>query len=88
MKLGLCIQEVYEGERRSFESEPNASWLVNVIDLRDAVGKSALPVGKSFRLMSVSNEGLYLVSVLTAAGRPLDYYAAWLFIPQIGRAHV
>lgn len=88
MKLGLCIQEVYEGERRSFESEKNASWLVNVVDLRDAVGKSALPVGKSFRLMSVSNEGLYLVSVLTAAGRPLDYYAAWLFIPLEALANI
>ena len=88
MKLGLCIQEVYEGERRSFESEKNASWLVNVIDLRDAVGKSALPVGKSFRYMSVSNEGLYLVSVLTAAGRPLDYYAAWLFVPLEALANI
>lgn len=88
MKLGLCIQEVYEGERRSFESEQNASWLVNVIDLRDAVGKSALPVGKSFRLISVSDEGLYLTSVLTAAGRPLDYYAAWLFIPLEALANI
>lgn len=83
-KIGLCLQEVFKGERRKYESSPNANWLQRVIDVRTPViGSAGLPVGADFRLITFSNEGAYIVSGITATGgRTNDYFAAWLFIPH------
>lgn len=83
MKLGLCIQEVYNGEKRVFESEKNASWLRGVIDLRQAISKTFLRKEKSFRIITFSEEGAFVVSGITlSGGRNSDYMAAWLYIPR------
>jgi len=83
-KIGLCVQEIYNGERRKYESSPNANWLQRVVDVRTPViGSAGLSVGAEFRLITFSDEGTYIVSGITATGgRPNDYFAAWLFIPQ------
>lgn len=83
-KIGLCIQEIFSGERRKYESTPNAPWLQRVVDFRTpAIGKAALPVGSEFRLITFAEDGVFVVSGITASGgRPNDYYAAWLYIPE------
>lgn len=83
-KIGLCIQEIFSGERRKYESSPNAPWLQRVVDFRTpAIGKATLPVGAEFRLITFGDDGIFVVSGITASGgRPNDYYAAWLYIPE------
>lgn len=83
-KLGLCIQEVFNGEKRLFESQPNASWIKGVVDIRSvAIGMAGIESDTPFLLISHSEEGVYVISGLTlSGGRTNDYFAAWIFIPK------
>lgn len=82
-KLGLCIQDVFNGEKRIFESPENPSWAHEVVDIRNvAVAKAGIAPDAPFLMLSHGSEGIFMIWGLTVSGgRQNDYIASWTLIP-------
>lgn len=83
MKLEFSIQQAFQGVHTLYNSNPSASWMKAMIDLRPALRKLNLKDNIPFYALRLIEDGALVISGLSMPSeRGDEYMASWIYVPS------